>query len=113
MKKKTTKKKKTATKTVSLKLRLGEKIVKAVDKKIKRKIQVETKKAGVAQINATNPYAPGTWGVKYIYDSSRNSVDPYFYKLSAAEIRKNKKKEIFLPHEETVEEVLEKMKFKK
>lgn len=113
MKKKTTTKKKTAKKTISLKLKLGEKTVKAVQKKIKRKIQVEAKEAGVAEINATNPYAPGTWGVKYIYDSSRNSVDPYFYKLSAAEIRKNKKKEIYLPHEETVEEALEKLKFKK
>jgi hypothetical protein len=89
-----------------------------VANKVKNKLKskLETTQKEFELNNISNPYAPGTWDVKYTYDTKGREIKAEFFKLSPKEqardkeeSRKNSKKTLVIPniHEETVEEARE------
>ena len=94
--------------------KITRKMVKALETRIEKQIK-KTEKALKSIQCDFNVYAPGSWDVRYVYDAKNDSVKPQFFKLSPRARAKNRERILSLPltHEETVEEVMEKLKFKK
>lgn len=98
--------------------KISRKMVKALEIRIEKQIKKAEKcnaEMAKAQLDMGNPYAPGTWDMRYVYDAKNDDIKPQFFKLSPRARAKNRERILSLPltHEETVEEVLEQLKFKK